>query len=235
MADIEKLTVETLRLVKKTLDRQKITFWLDFGTLLGAVREGGFIKWDHDIDIGTLATNIDAVRNLCEKIKENGFASSLTSNHRMLLRREVEGQTISVDIMLYHVKEDKASLSGNILHYPVEYFAWILKPPTDDEIEKSGFFTKALAKTSRLFSRSLRMHLYKLLWFVPKRVGYLRHLERDAPKKFFENLSTIKFYGMEFYIPSPVENYLLFRYGKNWRTPIDEETFYQDMGSMGGI
>ena len=235
MADIEKLTVETLRLVKNNLEKQKITFWLDFGTLLGAVREGGFIKWDHDIDIGTWVANIDAVCNLCERIKEKGFVSYLTSDHRMLLRREVEGKTISVDIMLYHVKGDKASLSGNILHYPVEYFAWILKPPTDDEIEKSGFFTKAFAKISRLLSTSLRKHLYNILWFVPKRVGYLRHLEKDASKKFFEDLSTIKFYGMKFYIPSPVENYLRFRYGQNWKTPIDEETFYRDMGSLGGI
>lgn len=46
-----KIARQNLLDVKKILDKHKIKFWLNTGTLLGAIREKNFIKWDHDIDL----------------------------------------------------------------------------------------------------------------------------------------------------------------------------------------
>ncbi len=32
-------------------ERENLTYWIDFGTILGAARHGGFIPWDDDIDV----------------------------------------------------------------------------------------------------------------------------------------------------------------------------------------
>lgn len=39
--------------------RHNLKYWLDFGSLLGAVRHGGFIPWDDDTDLGMMRDDVD--------------------------------------------------------------------------------------------------------------------------------------------------------------------------------
>ena len=43
--------VQFLRIVTMTCDRLGLKYWLDYGTLLGAIRHKGFIPWDDDMDM----------------------------------------------------------------------------------------------------------------------------------------------------------------------------------------
>ena len=46
---IQQKKLEILIDIAKFCNENKIRYWLDSGTLLGAVRHGGFILWDDDI------------------------------------------------------------------------------------------------------------------------------------------------------------------------------------------
>lgn len=45
----------------------EIPYWINFGTLIGAIRHGGFIPWDDDTDLGIMRDDLDRLMNVVEE------------------------------------------------------------------------------------------------------------------------------------------------------------------------
>lgn len=63
--------VDILRELTKVCDRHNIPYWLDSGTLLGAVRHGGFIPWDDDIDICIPVEDLPRLVEACRELPKH--------------------------------------------------------------------------------------------------------------------------------------------------------------------
>jgi hypothetical protein len=68
---------ELTSVVHDLLDRRGIVHWLDYGTLLGAVREGAFIAWDEDVDFGVFDSDLPAILELVPELEAAGHAVDL--------------------------------------------------------------------------------------------------------------------------------------------------------------
>ena len=70
---IQDVLFKNLVILSKELEKEGITYWLDFGTLLGAVRQHDIISWDDDIDISILEVDKFRLLKLVESKFQNQF------------------------------------------------------------------------------------------------------------------------------------------------------------------
>ena len=105
--------------IKRICEKNKIKYFLIAGSMLGAVRHGGFIPWDDDMDFGMLREDYERFRRACvtelgsaflfeDWDNESEYPFSYGKVHLKGTRieeefasREKENQSIFVDIFPY--------------------------------------------------------------------------------------------------------------------------------------
>ena len=229
----EEKAVETLRKIKKILDEHEIEYWLDEGTLLGAVREKKLIEWDHDIDLSIWYNNLSKITPLFDEINKTGVEVCFFEEQKHI---DLVGQGFKIDINLYHLKENEATrmwYEQNKLGYLLDYLIWILHIKNaevkDSKIPLS--ITKLLIKLSNVLPSSMNNNVSKILFKIYEKKGS-KPIRMAVPSEFFTDLKNLKFYGMTFKVPKKTEEYLEYRYGKDWRIPKRDYVYTTDDHSI---
>ncbi len=77
--------IEPIHVLSNLLTETGIKHWIDFGTLLGAVRSGSPIESDHDFDIDVIATGFAQLWAMRQEIRERvGIIIRESDNERIL-------------------------------------------------------------------------------------------------------------------------------------------------------
>ena len=67
LRDAQMIMVDILEEVHKLCEKHELKYFLDAGTLIGAVRHKGFIPWDDDVDIGMLREDFNKFLEIAKK------------------------------------------------------------------------------------------------------------------------------------------------------------------------
>lgn len=96
---LQRADTALLKLVADALDRARLQYWLDCGTLLGAVRHGGFVPWDDDVDLGMMRE--DCARAESVLAKEFPVESGFKVVRSNAIRIGLVGTPCQIDIFPY--------------------------------------------------------------------------------------------------------------------------------------
>lgn len=240
--------LEILMVVNNICRRNNIPYWLSSGTLLGAVRHGGVIPWDDDIDIEILYKDRGRFINACKKeLPQHLCLQYHTSDNEYYLNiLKIRDNTIDIG--------EKISLGDNC-KYNVKYKAkGYFIDVFFEEPALPGLIKLSNALCGRLYKARYIKHysrqtchviflgiqvlnvVFRLISYIFADKRYLfhsygscfcsrRHVSHIMP------LQEICFEGMKSFAPANIDGYLTEMFGEYKKLPkeIERKSNHSDL------
>ncbi len=240
MSEKKQLSIRELQLkmldVMIDIDRfcraNDIPYSLACGTLLGAVRHGGFIPWDDDADLFMLREDFDRFVKTYKSDKyqvsyildkEDGyfglcFAKVIDPNAHTNKDGKLKHAGIFVDIFpMDGVSEDTKECRKR-MHRIAQLENRIFHRRRTDLISILKSYRHSLAWWIDKFDKTVHDKSYYDSKIVAHAVGS-RKYEVVMPRTEFSNLKNIKFEGYDFLTVPDTHHYLITEYGEDYMTP----------------
>tara|TARA_Y100001970_G_C14239999_1_gene864299 strand:- start:1578 stop:2768 length:1191 start_codon:yes stop_codon:yes gene_type:complete len=170
-----------------------LEYWLEGGTCLGAVRDGHFIPWDHDVDLGVKFESEEKMQLLLNQLKSffNIRPKGFSGKHKKQFGKYRLIKIAANKNIFNKIKEQILRNFGYRNDFNLDLFIFYKQPLNGD-------------------ANNL---VYKYVVF--NKVGY-------HEKEYLDSMNKIAFYNREYNIPNNVENWLTTKYGKDWKAPKEE-------------
>ena len=238
--DLDKRHIDLIVTFDKFCKKHKIKYYGDGGTVLGAIRHGGFIPWDSDIDVVMTYDNYSkfikeiendpipgmkfiSIENTPDYTIQFGRLYDLSS-FRMYFTDSLLSSSYGYHLDIFVMDENSNGKIKNIIHY---LYGQLLNPcslmyhaPTSLYCRIGDFVVKLIGRkrfinlmNKFLYSNKKKSNKYKMRW--RKKVLY--------DKKIFGEPKYVPFENIEVPIPNDYEKYLETNYGESWFVyPLEE-------------
>lgn len=237
LRDIQLLYIELLRFIDNVCKKHDIIYWLHDGTLLGAVRHGGFIPWDDDVDLTMLRKDYNKLMEVLPlEISKHDY---FKENCGLTLLIEGHNNYFNDFKSVYDVDDENGFLDDD--KFSFLQIAW-LKPYVKLDVFPKDFlktqnissFEKNYVSNKYEFNQNIKKgkyHFFEKLMELNNKFGLVLDetpqftdafdVLQLGPVKIFETnkifpLRKIYFEGYEFNCPNDVDYYLSLIYGKNF-------------------
>lgn len=250
MNDVQRRILNIYKEVKKVCDRNNITYYGSSGTCLGAVRHGGFIPWDDDMDLVIPIEQIDhfldvASRELPDYLEISTPFEKIHLPHLMI--KIVDKRTTFVEKSL---KDYEDSWSGiwldiipvcgvpkNIFIRKIFYARLYLLMHLDlymreDYMGSHFVLIQKMIKNFIITHRDANYYMNKQLKFLKNRVtigsewimqvGFLHFENWTTRNEWFGEGKLVKFEDAELVIPKDYDKYLEKEFGDYMTLPEEE-------------
>lgn len=252
MKEEQEIQLKILKMVDKVCRAEKIKYYLAFGSLIGAIRENGFIKWDDDIDIWMMKEDYDkfskCIGNYLDK--EYFFQDIYTDKYyplpsvsRICLNNSTKWadnydkvkfhKGIYFDIFILNqgsnIKEK--NVKAQALCRKLEYLLWAKTGAIKFNIKLKNLL---LLGCGRLIPRKLILNIYKKIKddLAKDNGDYLicfaspyDYMKNIYKKKDFENIIELKFEDTLVCGPKGYDSLLKGIYG-DYMTPLKTKPSY---------
>lgn len=249
--DVREIQIKILDIMKfidKLCRDNGIVYYIMGGTALGAIRHGGFIPWDDDLDIFMTPKEYAKFKEVFESVKDENFVlqewkttpnyleyakirmNGTTFIEKHFLDRKDMHQGIYVDIMILH-KVPNNRLIQKIVYFKSKFVTLYALSQRNWKPKSKGQ-ALILASLKLLPCRWLTKQFYKHIYKYDDLERDFKYCYWITPAKFknglfeasfFLNPIDIVFEDTKLLGSEKIKDYLEYRYGNYMQLPSEEQ------------